>query len=119
MAALMFAMVPVKVIVGLLAPLPVTKVRPVVWARVNLPFVTLNVTCSALPPASTSLTKIGLPLVEENTNGESSLVLCATGTVFTGALSMEVTPICRVAGALVRFPSLVTKVTVRVAVFGF
>ena len=91
-AVLMALMVPVKVIAAL--PLaPPVKLRPAVPPRVSTPFVTVNVTCKALAPASTSLTLIALPLAALNTSVASSLTACAAGMVLTGASFTAVTVI--------------------------
>ena len=84
-AALMSVMVPVKVMVASAVPSPVTKVRPVVPASVNVPLVAVSVTLTALEPASTSLTEMRLPLAVEKTSAVSSLTVCAPGTELTGA----------------------------------
>ena len=57
-AALMLAIVPVKVIVESDVPSPALKVRPVVPFRVTAPLVAVKVTCTELEPASTSLIEI-------------------------------------------------------------
>ena len=74
-AALMLAMVPVKVIVASAVPSPVLKARPAVPLSVILPLVPFSVTLTELPPASTSLIEIRLPPPALNTSGVSSLVL--------------------------------------------
>ncbi|RJG47394.1 hypothetical protein D3Y55_22780 [Mesorhizobium sp. DCY119] len=59
------------------------NVRPAVPASENVPFVTDSVTVSV--PPSTSLTVIGLPADGVKTIVVSSAVVCAVGTVLTGA----------------------------------
>ena len=69
-------------------------------ASVIVPLVAVNVTCTLLAPASTSAIEIRLPLPEENTSAVSSLVLCAAGTVLTGASLTALTVMAAVSVAL-------------------
>ncbi len=50
-----------------------------------MPCVTLSVTCSIPALASTSNTRTRLPFATENTSGVLAFVVCAAGTLFTGA----------------------------------
>ena len=70
-------------------PSPAVKVSPPVPDKVMPPLVTARVTCTVA--ASTSATLMRLPLAAENTRAVSSLVVCAAGTVFTGASFTAVT----------------------------
>src|SRR5262252_9545368 len=81
-AVLMLARLPVTVTVPV--PLPLT-VRPVVPARVSTPLVAVSVTCTLELPASTSAMLIALPLATLNVSVPSSFMVCAAGTVLTGA----------------------------------
>ena len=54
---------------------------------------TLRVTSAWPPPISTSLMEIALPLPDEKTSKSSSLMVCAAGTVLTGASLTAVTVI--------------------------
>jgi hypothetical protein len=93
-AALMSARVPVKVSVPSAVPSPSVKVRPVVRPSVSTPWVTESVTCTGLLAASASEMERALPLAVEKTNSaESSGVLCAAGTVLTGASLTLVTAV--------------------------
>src|SRR2546428_45419 len=84
-AVLMLAIVPVKVIVASAVPSPEENVSPLVPGSVITPLVPVSVTCAELDPASTSLIEIRLPLPDEKTRAVSSFVLCAAGTLLTGA----------------------------------
>jgi len=53
-AVLMAAIAPVNVMVVSFVPVPVVMFRPAVPASVSVPLVAVSVTCTALPPASTS-----------------------------------------------------------------
>ena len=64
-AALMLAMLPVKVIKASSTPSPELKVNPLVVLRLSVPSVACKVTCTASLPASTSEIKIRLPLALE------------------------------------------------------
>ena len=114
-AALILAMVPVKVIVASAVPSPTVKARPLVPLSVNVPFVAVSVTWMALVPASTSETAIRLPPPLENVSGVFCAVLCEPGTVLTGASSTAVILMPRVA-CPVLVPSFAVKVTVLDAV---
>ena len=81
----MFAIVPVKTMVASPVPSPVVKVRPAMPESVSVPLLEVSVTLTAPETASTSPMLIALPLPAENTSVVSSLVLCAMGTVLTGA----------------------------------
>ena len=80
----MFVMFPVNVIVGSPTPSPTEKVKPVVPLRIIVPLVAVSVTCTAEEPASASLMLIRLIPAWKN-RAVSSFVVCAPGTVFTGA----------------------------------
>ena len=58
----MSAMLPSKVMVPSLAPLPTIKLKPVVSGSVIRPLLPVSVTRTVPPPASTSLREIRLPL---------------------------------------------------------
>src|SRR5262247_4124590 len=81
-AVLMLARLPVTVTVAV--PLPLT-VRPEVPASVSTPLVAAKVTWTLELPASTSAIEMALPLAVENVSVPSSLMVCAPGTVLTGA----------------------------------
>src|SRR5215510_4759409 len=87
-AVLMLARLPVTVTVPV--PLPLT-VRPEVPARVRVPLVAASVTWTLALPASTSAMLMALPLAVENVSVPSSFMVCAPGTVFTGASLTAVT----------------------------
>ena len=82
---LMFAIVPVNVIVPSAVPSPTLKLRPVMPLSVIVPLVAVSVTWTEDEAASTSLMLIWLELPLEKTSAVSSLVLWAAGTVLTGA----------------------------------
>ena len=84
-AALMLAAVPVKVIVLSAVPSPTVKLRPTSCASVKVPSLTARVICRSAPPTSRSLTEIRLPFRVEKTSEASSFMLCADGTVLSGA----------------------------------
>ena len=67
-AALMLAMVPVKVIKASSVPSPEVKVNPLVVLRLSVPSVACKVTCTGSLPASTSEIEIRLPLAVEKTS---------------------------------------------------
>src|SRR5258708_39662342 len=106
----MLARVAVKVMLALFVPVPMLNVRPVTPLSVNVPLLTLRVTCSGLPAESLSLTLIALPLAEENTSVVFALVLCAAGTMFTGATLtwLTVMPTVLVAGCGAAGPGVPT-----------
>ena len=114
----MAAAVPRKVIVASAVPSPAVKLRPVVPASVRLPLVTLSVTWLFAPAASRSAIEIWLPLADEKTLAVSSLVLCAPGTVLTGASLTAVTVMLLLAVALLNAvePPLLVVSAVRPAV---
>src|SRR5215813_5260477 len=87
-AVLMLPRLPVTVTVPV--PLPLT-VSPAVPARVSTPLVAASVTCTLELPASTSAMEMALPLATEKVSVPSSFMLCAAGTLFTGASSTGVT----------------------------
>src|SRR5687767_5609804 len=72
--------------------------RPAVVLSVMVPFVAVKVILTGFAPASESATEIWLPLPLEKTNATSSSVLCAPGTVLTGASLTPVTLIVIVFG---------------------
>ena len=87
---------------------------PVVTASVPVPPAT-ETTVVSVSPVSTSATESAFPLPAENTSGVSSLVVCATGFVFTGASFTAVTLIVTVSVSFsVPAPSSVVLI-VRVA----
>ena len=77
--------VPVKLMLGSLLPLPVTKLSPVTVASVSVPLATLMVRRTALLLASTSATVNALPFAALNTRLLSSRTTCGDGTVSVGA----------------------------------
>jgi hypothetical protein len=84
-AALMFASVPVKVIVPSSFPSPCVKLRPVVWLSVILPWLPSSVTRRSPVATSMSAMLIALPLLVEKTRSTSSTTVCTAGAVMTGA----------------------------------
>ena len=64
---------------------PPTNVRPASPDRLKVPLVTVSWVCTVAAPASTSLIEMRFPLPAEKTSAVSSLVVCAAGTLFTGA----------------------------------
>ena len=89
---LMFAIVPVKVIVASVVPSPTENVRPVRTGRVIVPFVAVSWTWTVAPPASTSLIEMRLPLPLENVSGHvPRSVVRPTGRLLIGASLMAVT----------------------------
>jgi hypothetical protein len=112
-------MVPVNVMDALPVPVPVTNVKPVVCARVVVPFDTLSVTCIAAVPASASAIEMAFPFATENTSAESSLTVCKPGAELVGPSLIDATLIDRLIDELANTPSLATKVTERAKVFGF
>ena len=106
-AALMSAILPVKIKVASAVPSPVIITRLVVWAKVSVPFETLKVTSIFVAaPASISAIWIWLPLAELNTNDTFLLVDCAPGTVFSGASLTPATTISKVSVTVPPLPSL-------------
>ena len=77
--------VPVNTMLASKAPSPVVKVSPAMPDSVKVPLATLSVTCRLPLALSTSAMAMWLPLETENTRLVSSSVVCALGTVFTGA----------------------------------
>ena len=82
---LMFAIVPVNVMVAVDVPLPTEKVRPVVTGRATVPLVAFSWTWTGLLPASTSLIEMGLLVAVENTLSTPFGVCWGPGRLFTGA----------------------------------
>ncbi len=99
-AALILAIVPVKVIAASAVPSPTEKVNPPIPARLKVPLVPVRVTCTWFAPASTSVIEIRLPLPLENTSATSSFAPCAPGTVFTGASLIAVMAVLNVTTAV-------------------
>src|SRR5437660_295440 len=93
-----------------------TKLRPVVEARVRVPWATSRLIFTAPAPASGSVTLIRLPLPELKGRTVSSLTVWAPGTVFTGGSFTAVMERVRVAVLEGRAPSVTVKLTVRVVV---
>ena len=91
MAALTDAMVPAKVIVTSAMPSPALNVSPVVPFRLTVPLPALSVTATNAPPASASPMTIPLPPALEKTKAVPSDMLCAPGTVLSGASFTAVT----------------------------
>ena len=81
----MLAMVAVKTIVASAVPSPVVNVSPVSCDKVIVPLFAARVTLTAPAAASTSLMLMRFPLPLEKVRLVSSFVLCAPGTLFTGA----------------------------------
>jgi len=112
----MLARLPVTVTVPV--PLPLT-VRPDVPARLRMPLVTASVTWTLALPASTSLIEIALPVAVLNVSVPSSFIVCAAGTLFTGASFTGLTVIATVSVSLSGPPEPVLPwslvVTVRLA----
>src|ERR1043165_286753 len=73
----------VPVICTVAVPLPVT-VKPVVAARVMMPFAALKVAWSDAWPASGSATDSGFPLATDRVNERSWATLCVGGSEITG-----------------------------------
>ena len=71
--------------------LGLVMVAPPPATGLNVPLVTVIVVVNMAAGPSTSLTLMALPLAAENTCGVSSGVVCAGGTVFTGASGVAVT----------------------------
>ena len=111
-AALMLAMLPVKVIAAL-PLLPLAKNKPVVPARVSVPLLAVNVTSTVPGPASTSLIEIRLPFADEKTSATFLPVLCVAGTALTGASLTAVIEVDRlaVAAAMAVLPPLLAVLT--------
>ena len=84
-AALMSAMVPVKVMVASAVPSPVLKVSPWVPDRFSVPLVAVRVTWTGFVPASRSLTDSAVPMLDENSSMPSWSMVCAPGAMFSGA----------------------------------
>ena len=84
-AALMFASVPVNVIVVFSVPLPTVKVSPERVESVTRPLVAVSVTRSVPPPPSMSEMVIWFWLAALKTSGTLMLVAWSGGMVFTGA----------------------------------
>jgi len=59
MAALTLASVPVNVMVTSAVPSPAVKLRPVVWARVSVPWLACTVACTL--PLATSVSAMAKP----------------------------------------------------------
>ena len=74
---------PVKVIAAVPFA-PELNVSPAMPARVITPFVPVSVTRTVFRSESSTMA-MRLPVPDEKTSAVSSLVACATGTVFTGA----------------------------------
>ena len=101
---LMFARVPVKVMVASAVPSPTRNVSPAVDASVIVPLVPVSVTFIAAPPASTSLIVIRFPLAVSKVRTESSLTDCAPGTVLTGGSLTALTVMLTVSVSLLAPP---------------
>src|SRR6188472_1167718 len=84
-AALMAAMVPVKVIVVSPVPSPAVNVRPAIPLSEIVPLLPVSVTCTGLVPASGSLIEIRLLLPALNKRLAPSVIVCvAEGMLLTG-----------------------------------
>src|SRR5438270_462445 len=93
-----------------------TKLRPVVEARVRVPWATSRLTLTAAAPASGSVMLIRLPLPELKGRTVSSLTVWAPGTEFTGGSLTGVMEMVRVAVFEDRAPSVTVKLIVRAVV---
>ena len=116
-AALMFVIVPVKVMEVSAVPSPPRNVRPVSPPSVMVPLAAVNVTCTGLVPASASAMEIALPLAAEKTCEVPWTIVWVPGTVLTGAVFTELTAIVLLAVALLNaeLPPLVDVSTMEPA----
>jgi hypothetical protein len=92
------ARVPEKVMVASAVPSPAVNVSPVSPESVSVPLVEVSVTRTVA--ASTSATLSALPPALDSTSGAFITVICAAGTVLTGASLTAVSVILLMAALL-------------------